>query len=177
MSKWRTLSSEEIYKTPWIRVRRDEVLNHNGKPLTYSVVELNNPSVFIVATDPEGKVFMQRCYRYPIDKTIWNIPAGHSDGEDLLTAAKRELLEETGLASEEWTRLGRLYQAAGIGNIPLEAFWAKNVHAVSGDRDDLEEIVNQQFMTLEEIERLARSNEFEDAPELAVLYLAKLHGL
>jgi 8-oxo-dGTP pyrophosphatase MutT (NUDIX family) len=177
MSGWETLSSEEVYETPWIRVRRDKVLNHNGNPLTYSVVELRHPSVFIVATNDEGRIFMQRCYRYTIDKTVWNIPAGHSDGEEMLTAAKRELLEETGLASNDWTSLGRLYQATGIGKMPLEVYWAKNVYAASEDRDVLEQITEQGFMSLADIETLVRKGEWDDAPVLGALYLAKIHGL
>lgn len=177
MSDWQTLSSEEIYKTPWIRVRRDEVLNQNSKPLTYSVVELHHPSVFIVATDSEGKVLMQQNYRYTVNKRLWEVPAGHSEGEDLLHAAQRELAEETGLASAEWTRLGRCYQAVGIGNIPFEVFLARNVQSTHHDLDKDEDIANQRFMSIEELEDLARQGKLEDAPVLAALYLAKLHGL
>lgn len=55
MSDWKTLSSEEVYRTPWISVRRDEVTTHTGKRLTYSVVDLAHPSVAIVASDDQGR--------------------------------------------------------------------------------------------------------------------------
>ena len=178
MGDWKTLSSEKVYETPWIKVRRDEVLNQDGKPLTYSVIELQHPSVFILATNQAGQIFMQRCYRYTIDRTIWNIPAGHSDeGEAPLTAAKRELEEEAGLVSDEWLHLGRLHQIIGTGNAPLDAFWAKNVQTTAGPKEELEQISDQQFMRLEEVEKMAIRGDIEDAPLLAVLYLAKMHGL
>ncbi len=177
MPDWQQLSSEEIYKTPWIRVRRDRVLNHNGKPLTYSVVELNHPSVFIVATNARNEILIQQSYRYTIDRMVWEIPTGHSDGEDLLKAAQRELLEETGYTSEDWVDLGDLYQSIGIGNIPLKAFLARNVQKTNNRHDELEDIGRQIFMSLNEIETLVHNGEFNNAPVLAVLYLAKSNGL
>jgi ADP-ribose pyrophosphatase YjhB (NUDIX family) len=177
MTRWKILSSEEVYRTPWIKVRRDEVLTHNNKPLTYSVVELHHPSVFIVATNSKNEILMQQCYRYTVDKTIWEIPAGHSDGEDLLKAAKRELLEETGYVSDEWKHLGGIHQIIGIGDAPLVAFWAKNVRKVSKKTDNLEDISGHTFMSLSDIESLVRQDKFDDAPVLAVLYMAKIHGL
>ncbi len=175
--KWKVLSSEEVYKTPWIRVRRDEVLNQNGKPLTYSVVELNHPSVFVVATNAKGQVCMIQNYRYTLGKTMWEIPAGHSDGQDTLEAAQRELLEETGLKSDDWINLGTLYQANGIGNIPLNAFLARNVRTVSAERDPDEQITNQRFFDLQEIEKMIKTGKFIESAHIACLYLAKLHGL
>src|SRR4030095_6537795 len=83
-TKWKTKSSDIVYETPWIKVRRDEVLNHHGKALTYSVVELHHPSVFIVAANDSGAILFQKNYRYTIDQTIWELPAGHSEGKKIL---------------------------------------------------------------------------------------------
>lgn len=177
MSNWQTLSSEEVYKTPWITVRKDEVINHAGTHLTYSVVEMNRPSAFIVAVNPAGQICMIQNYRYTLDKTMWEIPAGFADEQDPLAAAKRELMEETGLKSDDWTELGTLYQANGIGKIPFTAFLARNVRSASDERDKDEEITNQKFFSLTEIEQMAKDGELEESAHLAAIYLAKLHGL
>jgi hypothetical protein len=75
MADWQTLSSEIVYETPWIKVRRDEVRNHLGKPLTYSFIELQHPSVFIIAVNDRGEVFWQKNYRYTIKQIIWELRA------------------------------------------------------------------------------------------------------
>ncbi len=177
MSDWKTLSSETVYETPWIKVHRDKVLNHNGKELTYSYLALQHPSILVVAVDTAGRILLQRNYRYTIDKHAWEIPAGHSDGQDLLQAARRELLEETGLASDEWVKLGTLYQACGIGNIPFTAFLARNVKHVSDERDEDEEITEQTFLEVTEIDKMLITGEAIESAHVAAIYLAKIHGL
>ena len=120
MADWQTQSSELVYETAWMRVRRDKVINHHGESLVYSVVETHHPSVFIVALNEAGEVLMQRNWRYTVGRSMWEMPAGHSEGEELLTAARRELLEETGLESDSWAALGGAFQADGIANLRCE---------------------------------------------------------
>lgn len=177
MSGWKTLHSDIVYETAWIKVRRDEVLNHNGKALTYSVVELNHPSVFVVAVNESGSILLQRAYRYTIDQEIWEIPAGHSDGQDLLVAAKRELMEETGFESDDWTDVGMFYQALGIGNMPFGVFIARNIRPGTGKRDEDEAIFKSVFKSPAEIDQMIAKGEFIDSPVITALYAAKIHGL
>jgi 8-oxo-dGTP pyrophosphatase MutT (NUDIX family) len=175
LADWKTKSSEVVYETPWLKVRRDEVVDHNGKPLTYSVVSLHHPSVFIVALNQAGELLLQKQYRYTVDSEMWELPAGHSDGQDLLSAAKRELLEETGLESSSWTSLGTYYQADGIGNIATAFFLAEDVASVSDDRDEDEDISAQRFVPIDELEQMIRDGKIECMPVVTGLHLAQLH--
>ncbi len=178
MTDWQTLSTEVVYETPWIKVHKDQVRIPSGKEITYSYMELQNPSVFIVAVDADGKILLQKTYRYPIRKRIWEIPAGYMDpNEEPIEAARRELKEETGLVSDDWHDLGRINQIVGTGNVPLQAFLARNV-VKDGAATDLEEdIQDQQFKTLEEIEDMIRTHELIDSPVIGIIYMAKLYGL
>lgn len=178
MNEWQTTSSEIVYESPWIKVYRDEVLNQNGDPLTYSYMALQNSTVFVVACDPEGKILIQSVFRYPLRKRFWEIPAGYvNPNEEPLKAAKRELLEEAGLVSDEWISLGLIYQITGTGNVPLEAFWAKNVTKAADATDKDEDIENRVFKSLSELENMIKKEELIDSPVLAALYMAKLQGL
>lgn len=175
MSDWKTLRSEVVYETPWLKVCRDEVLNHNNKPLVYSVVSLHYPSVFIVAINDKSEVLMQKNYRYTLDDTLWEIPAGHSDGEDLLTAAKRELREESGLEASKWTNLGTAYQAVGVANMPMTVFLAHNIYQATDERDEDEEISEQNFIPFNTIEGMIERGEITNSAAISALYKARLH--
>lgn len=177
MPDWKTLKSETVYETPWFKINRDEVLNHNGRPMTFSYLELRHPSVSIIATDKEGRILLQHNYRHNIKQTVWEIPAGHSDGQDLLTAGKRELQEETGLASHDWEDLGMFYIGPGIGNIQQKYFLARNVYPVDGERDADEQITEQRFFTIDEIEAMLNRNEINSYMAPIGVYLAKIRGL
>jgi 8-oxo-dGTP pyrophosphatase MutT (NUDIX family) len=177
MAGWQVLSSEEVFKSPWLRVRRDEVLNQNGTPLTYSIAEtVKKPSVFIVALNDAGQVFMQKVYRYPVDTTWWEIPAGFSDEPDALAAAKRELQEEADLVSDDWVELGDFFQAPGIAVMPGKAFLARNTRLGNGERDLEEDLGEPQFFDFDQAEEMVRTGEIKDAPTIATLYLARLHN-
>lgn len=175
MSDWKTESSDIVYETPWIKVRRDEVRNHNNTPLTYSYIELHHPTVGIVAMDDKGRILLQRNYRYTIGKSVWELPAGFSDGQDLLTAAKRELMEEASLISEDWTDLGNFFLAPGIGNVQQNFFLARNCRKSEGERDEEEQITEQRFFTLEEFDKMLIGGEINSYMAPLAVYVTKLH--
>lgn len=177
MSDWKTLSSKIVLETAWIKIRRDEVLNHKGKHLTYTYIENHHPSVFIVVVNDKQEILIQREYKHTIKRYYWTIPAGFSENDDLLAAAKRELLEEAGLVSDDWTDLGPVQPCIGIANLPQNIFLARNVRFATDQRDEDEQIEDQRFVPLKEIEQMIVNGEFYDAPALAGVYAAKIRGI
>ncbi|MDQ3009223.1 MAG: NUDIX hydrolase [Acidobacteriota bacterium] len=104
---WQTLSARVVYENAWIRVRQDEVIRPDGQPGIYGVVHYRNKAIGVLPIDDEGCTYLVGQYRYTLDVYSWEIPEGGCpEGEEPIEAAKRELLEETGLVASEWKQLG-----------------------------------------------------------------------
>ncbi len=122
---WQTRASRTVYENRWIRVDEHDVLGPHGEGI-YGVVEMQHPAVFVVALDEDDRVCLVSLERYTTGSS-WEVPAGGSDGEDPLVAARRELAEETGMTAREWTPLGRMNALNGIARAPEFVFLARGV--------------------------------------------------
>ncbi|HZS03801.1 MAG TPA: NUDIX hydrolase [Blastocatellia bacterium] len=112
---WRTLSSRQVYENPWISVREDQVVRPDGRPGIYGVVHMKNKAIGVVPVDGEGNIYLIGQYRYTLNCYSWEIPEGGCpEGEDPLAAARRELLEETGLEAREWRLLGKSHLSNSV---------------------------------------------------------------
>lgn len=84
-----------------------EVVRPDGNDGIYGVVHFKNQAVGVLPIDEDGNIFLVGQHRYALDSYSWEIPEGGCpEGEDTLAAAKRELLEETGLTARNWQKLG-----------------------------------------------------------------------
>jgi ADP-ribose pyrophosphatase len=90
-------------------------------------------AVAILAINELDEIGMIRQYRTPFDRFCWEVPAGTLDmpGEDALSAAKRELLEELGFEATQWTLLGRFMTSPGWSNQLMTIFQARGLTATS----------------------------------------------
>lgn len=107
IERWLTLATEVLEKTPIFslkRVRRRHP--HDGREADF--YQIDSPEwVNILAITPEQRLVLVHQYRHGIDEVTLEIPGGCVDpGELPLSAAKRELLEETGYTSERWEQIG-----------------------------------------------------------------------
>jgi 8-oxo-dGTP pyrophosphatase MutT (NUDIX family) len=99
---WKTISTRETYSNPWIRVREDQVLNPSGGPGIYGVVEYKNRAIGVIPVDEEGFTWLVGQWRYCHERYEWEIPEGGCPaGESPVEAARRELLEETGIVAAQ----------------------------------------------------------------------------
>jgi 8-oxo-dGTP pyrophosphatase MutT (NUDIX family) len=119
---WRTVASRLVYDNNWICVREDEVIRPDGAPGIYGVVHFKNRAIGVVPVDAEGNIYLVGQYRYTLNQYSWEIPEGGcAEDEEPLAAAKRELLEETGLEAANWELLGQAHLSNSVTN--EEAFY------------------------------------------------------
>lgn len=170
---WKALDSRVVYENRWIRVREDAVVRPDGDEGIYGVVEMVSPAVFVVALTDADEVVLVAQERYTIGARSLEVPAGASDGEDPLVAARRELREETGLVAAEWRALGRMNALNGIANAPELVFLATGLTtAPEGDERDEEGITEVLRVPFAEVLRMIAGGGIVDGETIAALAFA-----
>src|SRR5450631_3307604 len=103
---WKILDKVAVYENPWIEVTEYDVINPSGGKGIYGKVHFKNRAIGILPLDDAFNTWLVGQYRFTLNEYFWEIPeGGGAIGTDILASAKRELLEETGLVAEEWTKL------------------------------------------------------------------------
>jgi 8-oxo-dGTP pyrophosphatase MutT (NUDIX family) len=166
--KWITHLREIVYQNKWFQVEKAQVTKPNGEKGDYYTVV--SPSVaFIIPQDSDGGIYLIGQRRYPIDEYSLEIPAGRTDGEEPLEAAKRELKEETGLVATNWRKLGEFYAANGLLREKGYVFLATGL-SQTGENEQEEEGIDQVIkLPLEKIMDMIRKGEIKDGQTMSSL--------
>ena len=174
---WKTISQETAYENAWIRVEHHDVINPAGNPGIYGKVHYKNTAISIVAIDSEGYTYLVGQYRYTLNAYSWEVPEGGcsiESGESTLEAAKRELLEETGLIATQWTEIGEVYLSNSVSDERAVMYLAQNLSQHQACPEETEQLKIRKLPLKEAIE-MAQNGEITDA--LSVLSLLKIPAL
>lgn len=135
---WKIKSSEVKYKNPWIEVREDQVIRPDGKDGIYGIVNMK-PGVSILAIDEKNYAYLTDEFQYSVGKnSLETVSGGIDDKEDPLSAAKRELKEETGIEADEWIDLGIVDPFTSIVNSSAQIYLARRLRFFKKDREGTE---------------------------------------
>lgn len=160
---WQTLNQQVVYDNDWIRVREDNVIRPDGKPGIYGIVQYKNKAIGILPIDEDGNVYLVGQYRYPLEQYSWEIPEGGCpEGEEPLEAARRELLEETGLTAANWQLLGTAHLSNSVSDEEAFFFLATGLKQGIAQPDGTEELEHKRILFTEALQMVARG-EITDA--------------
>lgn len=160
-----TLESKQVYRGNFIDVRCDRVRLPNGATATREYV-VHPGAVMVVPLLDDGRLVMERQYRYPLSRVMLEFPAGKIEpGEPPLQCAVRELAEETGYRAAEWARAGILHNAVAYSNEGIEVWFARGLIAGEAALDH-GEFLDVSTASLDELLALAQTGELTDAKTL-----------
>jgi len=167
--------SEEIFDGVILHVFKDTVQLPNGNPATRELIR-HVGAVGVIPVTEDGKVIVERQFRYPLGRVITEIPAGKLDSfsENRLSAAKRELEEETGYTADEWIDMGDYYPTPAYCDERITLYLARGLH--QGQRHlDEDEFLNFEAVPLSQlVENVMEGRITDGKTQVAVLKAARI---
>ena len=168
----RFVSGEQVFDGTLLKVHRDVVRLPDGSQGTREYIR-HPGAVAVVPLFDDGRVLLERQFRYPQGREFIEVPAGKLDpGEPHLETAKRELLEETGYTAKQWKRIGVIHTAIAYTDESIELFVARKLTHVGGKLDQ-GEFLETLIVPFDEAIAMIRDGRITDAKTVAALLLAR----
>jgi 8-oxo-dGTP pyrophosphatase MutT (NUDIX family) len=175
---WQVLASEYLVQKPWLRLRQDRVRTGRGTTIDeFHVLEVPTwACVCCIAED--GQLVLIRQYRHGIGQLTLELPAGVIEpNETPLQGAQRELFEETGYTSDDWSALATFAPEPARHTHLAHCFLARGAkHTSQQSLDELEDLVVETFPA-SELMQLIETGAITHAVHVAALLLAQQRGL
>ena len=166
------LRSKVAFEGPLFRVVTEKVREPGGYTVRRDVIR--HPGSVVVMAVREGaretEVLLERQYRHAAGGYLWELPAGKVDrGESDLTAAKRELLEETGYAAKQWKAILNFFVSPGFLDEQMRVFLARGLKAGKAQPEE-DELIECRFVSLRAVLGMIEKKQIRDAKTIAPLF-------
>ena len=170
-----TVESELVYQGLFLKVRRDKALLPDGSIHGREWVVHPGASAILALAD-DGRVLIERQFRYAMQQVYVEIPAGKIDpGETPLQTARRELLEETGYTAKQWALLTRIHPAIGFTNEIIDIFVARELGARETRKLDHGELLEIDWVGVGWLVDELRAGRLPDVKtQISVMYLQRM---
>ncbi|MEI2414654.1 NUDIX hydrolase [Orrella sp. JC864] len=162
------IDSQLVLDGRFLKVWRDQVRLPDGRQADREYV-VHPGAVVVIPLLDDGRVLVERQYRYPVGQVMTEFPAGKLDpGEDPLACGRRELLEETGYRAAQWARAGIMHLAIAYSTEIIHIYFARGLQPGAQQLDD-GEFLEVQAVEVAELEAACRQGQVTDAKTLACM--------
>ena len=169
------ISREGVYGGSVLNVVKDTVLLPNGEEAVREFC-LHVGGVCVIPLLSDGRVIMERQFRYPHGRIFFEIPAGKLNykGEDHLSAGARELREETGAVAKKYTYLGEIATTPALIDEKIYVYLAEDISFGERELDD-DEFLDIELVPFKDLYNMVMSGEIKDSKtQIAILKTAEL---
>ena len=171
LKPWKKISSKRAYKNPYMVIDEHRVILPNGKRSSYYVSNQDRDAVCIITCDKKNRFLIQKEYRYPTGKVLYEFPGGLLNKREApLRGAKREFQEETGYCARTWEKLGSFYASPSRTNLRFFIYLAKDL-AFIGDSPDEAEFLEHEWVSEQKLRNMVKNGTLSIQTELAALFL------
>jgi ADP-ribose pyrophosphatase len=161
----RRLSGEQVWRGHFLDVRRDVIVQHDGHTALREYI-VHPGAVMVVPLLDDGRLVMERQFRYPLGRVLLEFPAGKLEpGEPVQRCAQRELVEETGYVAREWARACAIHNACAYADEAIEIWFARGLQPGARQLDP-GELIDVCAMSEPELDALAARGELTDVKTL-----------
>jgi ADP-ribose pyrophosphatase len=170
-NNWKTLKNIRIFENQWITLYQDKVqVTSSGKIIEYTWYKSPDVVVIVPFVDDNTLVMIKQ-FRYPLQKILLEFPAGHMDpGENMITTAKRELLEETGYSAKVIEHVYSYHPSVSKSMQLVHLFKATDLTKDKPRYETTEVITGIETLTVCQLKDLIKEKKVENAGTL-IAYL------
>jgi 8-oxo-dGTP pyrophosphatase MutT (NUDIX family) len=176
---WKTISGEEKYNNPWITVTEYQVINPGGGRGIYGKVHFKNKAIGIIVVDKDLNTWLVGQFRYTLNEWSWEIPeGGGTKDQSPIEAAKRELMEETGMKAAKWTQILRFHTSNSVTDEEGFIFLAEDIEPGESHLEETEADLKVWKLPLRDaIDMVAAGKITDSLSVMALLMVARIRGI
>lgn len=163
------IASKTLLKHKLFTVKEDHAKDPDGFEIKRAIIH-HSGSAVMMAVDEKERILLVRQYRLPAEQYLWELPAGRLDsGETPLTAAKRELKEETGYRAKKWMKLVSFYPSPGYVAEKMTIYVANDLTA--GEQEPMDdERIECRWFSKKNIREMIFSGAIKDSKTIVGYY-------
>lgn len=171
--RWKTIHSQLVFDRPWCQVRQDQVELADGQVIDDYFVNVKPDIALVLAVTGDRDILFVRQYRHAVGEILLELPGGafNPQQEDSLSAAARELEEETGFVAGEMRRLKTLYDSPGKDTNKIHLLLAKDVRPTGTRQLDITEDIEVVPIPVDEISEKIATGEICVCGTITALFL------